>query len=90
MIWGAGQLPFVVLATDPVLPVAPARSRRSDQPSIAALLNDLERFKCRNCPVSFHLYRWNELGCPDLIVSYTQIGANHLDKKSDENKTKSL
>ena len=31
---------------------------------------------------------WHD--CPDLIVSYTQIGVNHLDKKSDENKTKSI
>ena len=28
--------------------------------------------------------------CPDLIVSYTQIGANHLDKKSGENETKNI
>jgi beta-phosphoglucomutase-like phosphatase (HAD superfamily) len=28
--------------------------------------------------------------CPGLITSYTQIGGNHLGKKSDEFKTKSL
>ena len=28
--------------------------------------------------------------CPDLIVSYKEIGVNHLDNKRDENETKSF
>ena len=28
--------------------------------------------------------------CPDLIISYTRIGGNHLGSNSDENETKSL
>ena len=38
---------------------------------------------------------WAELStelfaCPDLINSHTQIGGNHLDKRRDEIKTKSV